>query len=73
MGKFRQIFTEFSARDTPIFSLPDDNLSKLQGILTDLLYILTLWRSGLELLMGKFRQIFTEICPRHAHNFVSGR
>ena len=28
MGKFRQIFTEFSARDTPIFSFPDDNLSK---------------------------------------------
>ena len=28
MGKFRQIFTEFSARDTPIFSFPDDNFSK---------------------------------------------
>ena len=28
MGKFRQIFTELSARDTPIFSFPDDNLSK---------------------------------------------
>ena len=28
MGKFRQIFTEFSARDTPIFLFPDDNLSK---------------------------------------------
>ena len=25
MGKFRQIFTELSARDTPIFSFPDDN------------------------------------------------
>ena len=28
MGKFRQIFTELSARDTPIFSFPDDNVSK---------------------------------------------
>ena len=28
MGKFRQIFTELSARDTPIFSFPDYNLSK---------------------------------------------
>ena len=36
MGKFRQIFTELSARDTPIFSFLDDNLSKLQGILTKL-------------------------------------
>ena len=26
MAKFRQIFTELSARDTPIFSFPDDNL-----------------------------------------------
>ena len=28
MGKFRQIFTELSARDTLIFSFPGDNLSK---------------------------------------------
>ena len=28
MGKFRQIFTVLSARDTPIFWFPDDNLSK---------------------------------------------
>ena len=28
MGKFRQIFTELSTGDTPIFSFPDDNLSK---------------------------------------------
>ena len=27
-GKCRQIFMELSARDTPIFSFPDDNLSK---------------------------------------------
>ena len=28
MGKFCYIFMELSARDTPIFSFPDDNLSK---------------------------------------------
>ena len=27
-GKFRQIFIELSARDTPIFLFPGDNLSK---------------------------------------------
>ena len=25
MGKFRQTFTELSARDTPIFSFPENN------------------------------------------------
>ena len=34
MGKFRQLLTELSARDTPIFSFPDDNLSKRQWIFT---------------------------------------
>ena len=72
MGKFRQIFTELSARDTPMFSFPDDNLVNNKGFSSNLLYALTLRRSGLGLLMGKFRQIFTEICPRHAHFFVSG-
>ena len=28
MGKFHQMFTELSARDMPIFSFLDDNLSK---------------------------------------------
>ena len=36
MGKFRQFLTELSARDTPIFSFPDDNLSKHQLIFTKL-------------------------------------
>ena len=34
MGKFHQFLTELSAQD--IFSFPDDNLSKCQGILTKL-------------------------------------
>ena len=36
MGKFHQIFTELSARDTPIFLFPDDNLNKHQWIFTKL-------------------------------------
>ena len=31
MGKFHQILIEFSARDIPIFSFPEDNLSKCEG------------------------------------------
>ena len=34
LGIFCQILTEFSARDMPIFSFPDDILSKRQMILT---------------------------------------
>ena len=60
MGKFRQFLTELSARDTPIFSFPDYNL----GFSPNLLYALTLRRSGLGLLMGKFRQFFTELSAR---------
>ena len=36
MGKFRQILTELSARDTSIFLFPDNYLSKCQGSLTKL-------------------------------------
>ena len=36
MGNFFQILMEFSARDTPIFSFPDDNLNKHQWIFTKL-------------------------------------
>ena len=34
MGKFCLIFTELSCRETPIFSFPDNNLSKCHGSLT---------------------------------------
>ena len=36
MGKFHQISTELSDGDKPIFSFPDDNLSKHQWIFTKL-------------------------------------
>ena len=61
IGKFHWILTELTARDMPIFSFPDDILSKHQWIFTKLGMCLTLWRSGLGLLMGKFRQILREL------------
>ena len=74
MGKFRQILTELSARDTPIFSFPDDNLSKHQWIYTKLgmcIDIVVIWIGIAN------RQISSNfdgvIWPRHAHFFVSGR
>ena len=36
MGNFCQILMELSAQDIPIFSFPDDNLSKHQWIFTKL-------------------------------------
>ena len=36
MGKFCQILTEESARDTLMFSFPDHDLCKCKGILTKL-------------------------------------
>ena len=60
-GKFSQILTELSARETPIISFPDDNLCKCQGILTKLGTCFDIKRSGLGLLMGKFLQCLTEL------------
>ena len=64
MGKFHQILTELSVRDTPIFSFPDDTLSKCQGIL-NLIHAFIWKRSCLGLLMGKFRQWFTALSARY--------
>ena len=74
MGKFRQIFTELSARDTPIFSFPDDNLSKKQGILTKLARCIDINEIWFGIANGQISSNFYGvICPRHAHIFVSGR
>ena len=47
MGKFHQLLTELSVRDTPILSFPDDNFSKCQEILTKLGACIDIRRSGL--------------------------
>ena len=66
MGKFYQILTELSARDTHIFSFPDVNLSKCQGILTNLVHALIVRKFSLGLLTGKFRRCSTELFTRDA-------
>ena len=73
MGKFRQIFTELSARDTPIFSFPDDNLSKLQGIFTKLAICIDIKEIWFGIANGQISSNFLGLtCPRHAHIFISG-
>ena len=73
MGKFRQIFTELSARDTPIFSFPDDNVSKTQGILkTELAIYIDIKEIWFGIANGQISSNFYGvICPRPAHIFVS--
>ena len=74
MGKFRQIFTALSAQDMPIFSFPDDNLSKYQGILTKLAICIDIKEIWFGIANGQISSNFYGvICPRHAHIFVSRR
>ena len=70
MAKFCQILTELSARDTPIFSFPDDNLSKPQWIFTKLgvcIDILEIWIGiANQQVSSNFDGV---ICPRHTYFF----
>ena len=64
MGIFCQFLTELSARDTPIFSFPDDNLSKHQWIFTKLdmcIHIVEIW---FGIAMRKFQQFLMELSAR---------
>ena len=73
MGKFRQFLTELSARYTPIFSFPDDNLSKHPWIFTKLGMCIDIVEIWFGIANGQISSIFDGvICPRHAHIFVSG-
>ena len=72
MGKFCQFLTELSARDTPIFSFPDDNLSKHQWIFTKLGMCIDIVEIWFWIANGQISSIFDGvICPRHAHIFLS--
>ena len=74
MGKFRQIITELSAWDTPIFLFPDDNLSKLQGILIKLAIYIDIKEIWFGIANGQISsEFYGVICPRHAHIFISRR
>ena len=61
MGKFRQILTELSARD--IFSFPDDNLSKCQGILTKLGTCINIKEIWFGITDGQISLIFDSYLP----------
>ena len=70
-GQISTIFTEFSARDTPIFSFPDDNLSKHQWIFTKLGMCIDSVKTWFGIANGKILSNFDGvICTRHAHIFV---
>ena len=61
MGKFRPIYLP----ETRLyFCFRTITLVNSKGFSPNLLYALTLRRSGLGLLMGEFRQIFTELSAR---------
>ena len=73
MGKFRKFLTELSARDTPIFSFPDDNLSKHQWIFIKLGMCIDIVEIWFGIANGQISSIFDRVlCPRHAHIFVPG-
>ena len=73
MDRFRQFLTELSARDTPIFSFPDNNLSKHQWIFTKISMCIDIVEIWFGIANGQISSIFDGvICPKHAHIFVSG-
>ena len=63
MGKFRQISTELSARDTPMFSFPD--LSILQGILIKLGTCIDKMEIWFGISNGQISMSDRVICQRH--------
>ena len=70
MGSFRQILTELCAWDTPIFSFPDDNLSKRQWIFTKLSIGIDVVEIWFWIANGQISSNFDRvICPRQAHIF----
>ena len=69
-GKFRQIFTELSAQDMPIFSFLDDNLSKCLWIFTKLDMCIDTVEIWFGIANGQTSSNFDGfICPRHTHIF----
>ena len=73
MGKFRQILMVIwlSVQDTPIFSLPDDNLCKCQGILTKLGTCIDIKEIWFGIANGQTSSIIDKvICLRHDNGGV---
>ena len=70
MGKFRPIFYEIICPNhAHVF---DSGLQRVnnKGFSPNLLYVLTLRKSGLGLLMGKFRHRFTDLFARDTTIFM---
>ena len=63
MGKFHQILEELSIRDLSIFSLPDNNLSKYQGILTKLGTCIDIKKIQFGIANGQISSIFDSYLP----------
>ena len=63
MGKFRQILTELSARDMPIFSFPDDNLSNCKGSLTKLGTCIDMKEIWFGIANGRISPMFDSYLP----------
>ena len=71
MVKFLQILTELSAQDTPIFSFPEDNLRKCQGILTKIGTCIDMKEIWFGIANGQISPMFDRaICPRHCNGGV---
>ena len=64
MGKFRQFLTELSARDTSIFSFPDDTLSKLQWIFTKLSMCIDIVEIWFGIANGQISSTFDGYLPK---------
>ena len=74
MGKFRQFLTELSARDTSIFSLPDDNINKCQWIFTKLGMCNDIVKICFGIAYGQISSTFARvICLQHIRILVSGQ
>ena len=63
MGEFRQFLTELSARDSPIFLFPDDNLSKHQWIFTKLGMCIDIIEIWFGIANGQISSIFDSYLP----------
>ena len=63
MGKFRQFLTELPARDKPIFSFPDDNLSKHQWIFTKFGMCIDIVEIWFGIANGQISSIFDGYLP----------
>ena len=71
MGKFRQIFMELSARDTPIFLFPVNNLCKCQVILTKLGTCIDIKEIWVGIANGQISSMFDrDICLLHDNGGV---